>query len=319
MPVRRFLLVFALALPQPACLHVSGTISPPERSEPKAPGSSEFSIFPRRPGEVVAKNPEITVSKPPEPEPPQFPDPPLVDANLVRASDPMPPVSIPSATEPPLLSALRAYLENRPDDAIRQLQMLDRASQDYVLALMPLLVRGTQMNLASPNPEDAAVLVEQLHRLAGRLESKAALKVDKVAFCRKMTGFGRYEPWVDGQPYKPNDLAVLYVEFRNIGSDPAPGPAGESYLSRAVVSLEVRDAKNNLVEQTDPMDWRRRVTIARFEHADHTRSPLHDYSRTYRISVPTQPGVYTVTVEVKDPSGKRVARSQPVEFRVAGP
>ena len=53
--------------------------------------------------------------------------------------------------------------------------------------------------------------------------------------------------------------------------------------------------------------------------ADHTRTPLHDYSRTYRISVPAQPGVYTVTVEVKDAAGKRVARSQPVQFLVAGP
>jgi hypothetical protein len=134
-----------------------------------------------------------------------------------------------------------------------------------------------------------------------------------------VTGFGRFDPWPEAQPYKPNDLAVLYVEVRNIGSEPAAGPHGEGYLSRAAVSLEVRDATGKLVEQTDPADWRRRVPVARFEHADHTRSPLRDYSRTYRISVPSQPGVYTVAVEVRDPAGNRTARSRPAEFRVAGP
>ena len=40
----------------------------------------------------------------------------------------------------------------------------------------------------------------------------------------------------------------------------------------------------------------------------------------YRIPVPAQPGVYTVTVEIRSPGGSgRVVRSKPVEFRVAGP
>jgi len=326
MPARRLLpIVFAgiAAVPIPACLHVSGAVTPQEQF-PKASNSSDFASFPKRPGELVAKNPGTTASKPPTPEttePKEPTPPPLTDPHLIRASEPVsiPPIAIPSATEPPLLATLRAYLENRPDDAIKLLQSLDRGNQDFALALLPVLVRGTQMNLANANPEEVAVLVDQLHAVAGRLEPKAALRVEKVAFCRRMSGFGRYEPWSEGQPYKPNDLAVLYVELRNIGSEPVAGPAGETYLCRAIVSLEVRDATGNLVEQTDPADWRRRVPVARFEHADHTRSPLHDYSRTYRISVPAQPGVYTVTVEVKDPSGRRVARSQPAEFRVAGP
>ena len=57
---------------------------------------------------------------------------------------------------------------------------------------------------------------------------------------------------------------------------------------------------------------------SRFDHTDHTRSPLRDYSRTYRIKIPPNPGVYTVTVEVRDPGSGRAARSQPAEFRVAG-
>ncbi|MFO0805437.1 MAG: hypothetical protein U0791_20220 [Gemmataceae bacterium] len=329
--VRRLLpLAFAAAAlgPIPACVTISSQTSPeqPAVAPAKPQRPSEFASFPRRPGEVALKNPELVAAKPQpqsEQEPSDPSDPaepasaPIADANVQPAA--IPPVGIPSPTEPALLAAFRAYSENRPDDAIKQLATLDRATQDYALALMPLLVRGTQMKWETANPEDAAVVVEQLHALAARLEAKAALKVEKVAFCRKITGFGRFDPWPEGQPYKPNDLAVLYVELKNLGSEPVPGAGGETWLSRANVSLEVRDATGKLVEQTDPTDWRKRVPVARFEHADHSRSPLHDYCRTYRISVPAQPGVYTVTVEVKDVSGKRVARSQPAEFRVAGP
>lgn len=321
-----FTLFAGIALgPMPACLHISGTATTGEPVEVKAPSAGEFASFPKRPGEVIRKHPETmaTASKPSEPVEPSeliVALPPVSDSNIVKVSVPMlPPVGILAATEPELLAALQAYLENRPDDAIRLLQSLDRPNQDFALALMPLLVRGSQMKMASANPEEVAVLVEQLHAIAGRLESKAALKVEKVTFYRKLDGFGRYNPWPEGQPYRPNDLANIYFEVRNVSSEPAPGPNGETYLIRAIVTLEVRDATGKLVEQTDPTNFRRRVPVARYEYADHSHSPLHDYSRCYRMSVPTQPGVYTVTVEVKDPSSQRVARSQPVRFDVAGP
>ena len=223
------------------------------------------------------------------------------------------------ALEAPLLAAMRASVENRPDKALEYLKALDKANQDAVLAMMPVLLRVSQMNLTSPDPTEAAVLADQLQSLATRMGAKAALKVERVTFCRKTSGFGRFDPWPEAQPYRPNDLAVLYVEVRHMTSEPATGPHGEGFLTRAAVSLEVRDAKGKLIEQTDPENWRLRVPVARFDHADFTRSPLRDYSRAYQISVPAQPGVYTVTVEVKDPVNNRAARSEPAEFRVAGP
>ena len=321
MAARRLLPLFFAAFavgPIPACITVSSAtpFEPAPVAPKKVPGSTVFASFPKRPGEVVPKHPELVASKLTAPEPAEPTEPvsvPVIDQAVVPA------VAIPSAMEPPLVAALRAYLENHPEDAIKHLSVLDRASQDYALALMPLLVRGSQLTSTNVNPEEAAVVVDQLHGLASRLESKAALKVEKLVFCRTVKGFGQYEPWVEGQPYKPNDLALLYVELKNVVCEPAAGPAGEAFVSRVNLSLELRDATGKLVDQTDPKDFRRRVPVGRYDHADHTRSPLHDYSRTWRISVPTQPGVYTASVEVKDASGRRVARSQPVEFRVAGP
>lgn len=322
----RLLVVLALGF-APGCLHVQGTISTPaDAPKAAAPRGSDFGSL--RPGESISTRPSPppTVAEKPVPKAAPDPDPiapPPPDRVLevVKAAEPgqFPLGSAPPVPDPPLLAAMRAYVENRPDDAIRHLEKLDRPNQEFALAVMPVLARGASINLAAPDPQEAGHLADQLNAAAAKLEVKAALRVEKVAFCKKISGFGRYDPWPTAQPYRPGDLAQLYVEVRHIGSTPTTGSAGEGYVSRAVVSLEVRDAKGTVVEQTDPADFRQRVPVARWEHNEPSRSPVRDYYQPYRIRIPANPGVYTVTVEVRDPASGRAARSQPAEFRVAGP
>ena len=61
------------------------------------------------------------------------------------------------------------------------------------------------------------------------------------------------------------------------------------------------------------------MAAARTEREVKSESPRRDFHIIYRIPVPAQPGVYTVTVEIRSPGTNRVVRSRPVEFRVAGP
>jgi hypothetical protein len=325
----RFLVCLALVA-APGCLHVQSTTT--RTSDPPAAAPAAGDRFASlRPGETVPtrpaappvvaeKGPSLKATPAPDadPAPPASPDRILA---VVKTAEPGPfPIgAAPAVAEPPLLAAMRAYVENRPDDAIRHLEKLDRPNQDFALAVMPALARGAAMNLAAPDPQEAAHLADQLTGAANKLEAKAALRIEKVAFCTKVGGYGRFDLWPDARPYRPNDPALLYVEVRNVTSTPSTGPGGETYLSRAMVSLEVRDSKMNVVEIVDPADWRRRVTAARFVHEERTRSAVRDYYQPYRFLVPSQPGVYTVTVEVKDPIGGRSARSQPTEFRVTGP
>jgi hypothetical protein len=39
----------------------------------------------------------------------------------------------------------------------------------------------------------------------------------------------------------------------------------------------------------------------------------------YIFSAPPAPGVYTITVELRDAAGRRVAKTAPTQFCVAGP
>jgi len=327
-PRRTLLLVAASSLAFPACLFVGATstpLIPPETRDHLAAESgkaaetarkTDYHIFPSRPGEsILTKTPgrETTIQKPNEKR---------EDAGSgVRvAADPGPTVPAPSppATESPLLAIVRSYSEGRPDRTIELLKSFDGSNQEFVLAVLPILARMTAADGAS-DPASVAMLTEQLRTTIARLEPRAALKVENVTLCAKVMGFGRYEPWPATQTFRPNDLAQLYLEVRNLVSHPIAGPHGETYLTHVRAVAEVKDAREMLVPQQDVEDPRRRVPTVRFERKVFGRAPVNDFHIMYAFAVPATPGVYTVTLEIRDATGRRITRTTPVEFRVAGP
>ncbi|MBX9584589.1 MAG: hypothetical protein K2X87_30170, partial [Gemmataceae bacterium] len=226
----------------------------------------------------------------------------------------------PPAPEPPLVAALRAYVEKRPYDALRHLDGLDRANQELALQLLPQFARLADLNLSAADPREVGVMADQFGAVAGRLGARAPLAVEKVAFCKEVDGFGRYVPRPAADPFRPGDRTPLYLEVRHVACEPAAGPKGEGYVTRVRVRLEVRDDAGRVVEQPDPKDPRRAIPAVRVvDEVVPTRSPVQDYFRNYTMPVPLLPGAYTLVAEVRDLTTNRVARSQPVEFRVAAP
>ena len=293
------------------------------------PRKDKFAELPSRPGDTVAKNAGKNGKDAKDPTVAQKPahadDPkaPLAPGGVKVAGDPNGPQPLPklqptTLPEPLLLRIVRAEIEGRTDHALELLKGLEPANQEVVLALLPALTRGATADIAS-DPTATALLADQLRFAAVRLAARSALVVENVALCRKVYGFGRYEPWPEGQPYKPNDLAQLYLEVRNLVSQPAAGPRGETHLTYVRAAVEIRDAHGRLVDQPDPEDWRRRVPVVRFEKKQSSRGPVDDFHVLYAFPVPPAPGVYTVTVELRDPAGRRSVKTAPVRFDVAGP
>lgn len=323
---RQPLLVFAAAaaLLIPACISIPINPTPIVPAQEPTPRSNEprktgFAEWPSRPGVVVHRNPDnkdstqrtSTDQKTP-------PDQNVKTAGTPPGQFPIGPLTPPPLAESPLLAAVRAYAEGRPEKAIDLLQGLEKPNQELVLALLPILARGATGDLVG-DPVTIAALVEQLQGVAAQLEPRAALKLENVGFCRKVDGFGRYDPWPQGQPYRPYDRAQLYLEVRNLTSQPAPGPHGETHLTYGVARVEIRDAREVLVRQPDRQDGRRWVETVQYETRRHTRGPLHDFHMLYPFEVPKAPGVYTITLELHDPVSRRTVKTAPIRFDVAGP
>jgi len=326
---------------QPACVTVSKKLPPKEQSPPPMPipqppgkdasagNNTNFAELPRlTPGQRIPRHPDSIITGQPKTDlaatstsasiGPEAPPPPTGGPVSPVNHTPGPFLQVPDVRiDPPLIAALRAFLENEPAKALEALKHLEKANQEFVLAAMPALARGAQMNMSQADPQEVAVLTEQLQAAAARLEPQAALRVDKFTFCRKVHGFGRYDPWPMEQAFSASDLAELYLEIRHLRCEATTATTGgEGFVTRLVSSLEIRDAAGRLVDQTDPADWRRRVPMARFERTDSSRSPVRDYFLKYRFPVPSTPGTYTVTIEVRDVASSRIARSQALEFRV---
>jgi hypothetical protein len=208
----------------------------------------------------------------------------------------------------PLVRILRAYLEHRPDDAMDVLRCYDRPNQEMLLYVMPMLVKLTEGSLAKAEPQDLAVLVEQLQNAMDMLQPRAALLIDKLCYCSKVYKFGHYDPLAENHAFRPGDEVNLYVQLRNVSCEPATGPGGAAgYLLRTLDRVEVRDSNNRLA-------WH-------FEcpKTDPSSSPRHDYHQLVHFYLPAQmaPGTYTLTLQVTDiPTGRAAALT--VDLRVSG-
>lgn len=207
-----------------------------------------------------------------------------------------------NSDDTPLLRAVRAFQQNRPDDAVEQLKMCDPAAQQAVLSLVPALVRLCDGKVQQIKPEEMDIIVEQLNRVPNMLRSRASLQANNVRLCREVHNFGHVEPFPNGHQFRPGDIVYLYMELANFTctADPKVG-----FAIAMASELEIRDAAGKVVWRADPK-----------EIPDTVSSPPQDYYRNFRLCVPNlPPGVYTLSVKTIDrPTAREVTKT--VELRI---
>lgn len=207
--------------------------------------------------------------------------------------------------EPPLLAALRCYLNQSPEQAARCLQGMDQADRDLLAALLPLAVRLGDGALKSADPQDLAALVDDLQSLVGPLRERAALEVPKLCFCKPVAAparFGMYEVLDENHLFRPGEFVGLYFEVRNF----ACAPHGDDYRTLVKTSIEVHNARGEVVWRFDPP-----------ARTDPSLSPRQDYCHLGRFALPTSlpAGAYTLRLKVTDvPTGRAAQRA--LDFRV---
>lgn len=223
--------------------------------------------------------------------------------------------SIPEKSDP-LQGALQCILENRPHEALNHLKSYDAMTQDFFQRLLPALAQVAQKPLEKMNPEEIAVIQEQLDILVHTLLPRAELVIHKMCFCESVKAFGVYRPLPEGHvfqagcPHRPGDLVQVYVELRNICSE-----CHEKYHETRLSSyVEVRDPR----DPKGPALWKHRFDDSKQPLRSLAR--LHDYYNNYTFFVPhIPPGSYVLTIQVTDQTRQgepRVARKS-IEFKVA--
>jgi hypothetical protein len=221
-----------------------------------------------------------------------------------KAIDEAPTVLLPPNLmgDPPLVGAMRCYLNRRPDQALAMMKGLDPLNQEMLLRMLPLAVRMAEAPLGQTDPQQLAADVEQLQSLLMSLRPRAALVVDKLCFCRQVKKFGVYEALDERPTFHPGELVEVYAEVRNVSCERHLSKTGE-YLTHMASKVEIR-AVDGSFDRT-----------AKFDKTDPCHTPQYDYYQQYRFSVPSQPGKYMLRLEVTDqPTERKVERT--LEFQI---
>lgn len=198
-----------------------------------------------------------------------------------------------AAPEAPLVKALRCALEKHPDQARQLLDKYDKGDRELLLALVRLTASAGEGDLEKLPPEEVASTLDKLHGLTTSLRQRAPLSLEKVCFCKKIDGFGQYEPMPAGHEFqagvegRPGERVQVYAEVRNFSSVPRENQFETCLASR----LEICDADRNQVASMDLGTC-----------TDRSQTPRHDYFLNFQLHVPARlaPGLYTLWVVVKD-------------------
>ncbi|WP_029629739.1 hypothetical protein [Zavarzinella formosa] len=216
---------------------------------------------------------------------------------------PATPVVLPAPSDTPLIQAVRAFQQNKPQEALEFLKTYDQATQQVLISMMPALVQISEGKLQQMKREEMDVLLEQITRVPPMLRARASLQVNKLLLCREVYKFGSVDPFAAAHEFRPGDMVYLYAELSNFScvADPRGG------CSVALGShLELLDASETAVWKADPR-----------EEPENVSTPPQDYYRAYRFCVPSSlaPGKYALSIRIMDkPTGRESAKT--IEFRV---
>jgi hypothetical protein len=214
------------------------------------------------------------------------------------------------------LLRLLYLVADRLDDAARPVPAGKTEQQFWIDWLY-----GTSVYLdrqATPSdPQRAAVAADRLREAVHRLGEQANLVISNLAFCRRVTSFGVYEPFgptgekaaANQTPqfeFTPNQEVLLYAEVRNFAS--AYTENGYHTLLRP--SYQVFDAQGRRLGSVVELD----------ESHDYCQRPRTDFFVCYHIYLPTRidPGPYKLKLTIEDIHGRKVHENS-VDFSIKTP
>ena len=250
----------------------------------RAGSSSELIPEPRNPAEMP---PAAEVATPRAQDPP-------ADSQFKGTAKP--------AEDPPLVEAIRCFLDKRPYEAVTWLDHFDKPSQEMLLCLLPLAVRLSEQDRPQHDSREASALGDQLNRLAYGLRRRAELKITKMCLCQTIQGYGNYQPRPEGYSFRPGELARLYIELQNLSDEWHRGV----YSFHLLTTVKLRPFNGQ-------MGWENQFPDP---GPDTSQSERHDFYHQCTFPIPNRPpGFYTLYVKITDVATGRTVE-QTLDFRI---
>ncbi len=218
-----------------------------------------------------------------------------------------------ATSETPLVAALRCALEKHPEEAQRLLEQYDKQDRELLLALLRLTAEVGEGELQNLSAEAASRTLEQLSTIINSLKKKAPLTLEKVCFCKKIQGFGRYtrcpqnHQFQAGSGNQPGERVQVYAEVRNFTCKQVE----QQYETVLESRLVICDAERNELAKID---------LGRCE--DRSLTPRQDYFLNFQLHIPPKlaPGLYTLWLYVKDVTTEPARETScSLDFRVVAP
>lgn len=213
----------------------------------------------------------------------------------------------------PVVKALQCFLDGKHQEALRELQVYDKSTQEFFLNWMPAAAIILRSPIDQMSAQEIAMLNELFSRWAQTVRNHTELIVSNVCYCRRVQGFGAYEPLPANHAFlsrtagRYGELVQVYVELKNFVSEQVKEG---NYVTKLACSLEIKDSAGERVKLYE---------FNREETTHHCRSRLNDLHENLSFNVPAMPpGIYLLTIQIVDetlPSHRRVAQ-QSLNFRV---
>lgn len=236
---------------------------------------------------------------------------PQVDLDVVGEAPPTSEGSIPrKGDEPPLLTAMRCFLNKHPTEALRWLKRYDEPNQDLLLRMMPLMARLAIRDMTRDDAEKAVQIMEELNNLTG-IPVNGDLVISKLCLCKHIKTFGDYEPFPEDHAFQPHDLLWIYAEVRNFTSDRRDLGNGEIVYETRLKTIA------RITNSAGTHEWP--LSFDRRYGPDRSRTLRHDYWDNLSFNVPDlPPGAYTLWLKVVDEPTSRV-KERSIDFQVVPP
>jgi len=234
---------------------------------------------------VIAANPPMPVDPPPSTKPEEK--------------------KVKQVEDPPLIAALRYYMNKQPAQAVACLQVYSRPSQDLLLRLLPLIVRLTEPGELR-DPAEAAAFNAQLDEFKATLLPRVPLAINKLCLISSVRNFGTFIPWPEDHAFHQQDHVQVYAELENFTTE----RQGNFYSIRTDSTIEICE-----------FNGRKRWESAFHEanKPDLSKTARHDFFMNYSFYLPPlPPGPYTLRLHVTDVATQRKV-TRTLDFRVAPP